>query len=322
MHRTPYGFEQVATRQNPDRVHEEIDSDQEWEDPFPSQGLHVTGSQVIILGDQNAGKTTFLYWLSCLRPSVTSRLPYISSSFRNSRWLTTHLDSARDEPPFLDSDLCAVSLLFSADDWYFMNAEFHGPIEPVDAPVRANLVEIGGDHLDRLLAARSNVPTPECVSATEEETTFAEFIERALEASSQLLNAASVCFYFVNTPKFLACTETFFETFKARLTLVTCPLVIVFSRCAELPAAAEETATNSSVVWLDHQPHVWAEEDNAAILALQNRLSSAARMISDALRNKTNNLKGFTTLNCAQYSDSDEVVRLFACLLRCLSTSS
>ncbi|KAH0488404.1 MAG: hypothetical protein KVP17_005205 [Porospora cf. gigantea B] len=314
MHRTPYGFEQVATRQNPDRVHEEIDSDQEWDDPFPSQGLHVTGSQVVILGDQNAGKTTFLYWLSCLRPSVTSRLPYISSSFRNSRWLTTGLESARDEPPFLDSDLCAVSLLFSADDWHFMNAELNGPITPTDAPVRANLVEIGGDHLDRLLVAHSNVRAPECVrvAATEEETTFAEFIGRALEASSGLLNTASVCFYFVNTPKFFACAETFFETFDARLTLVTCPLVVVFSRCAELPAAAEATslnssaaeatslnssaaeaaASNSSVVWLDHQSQMWAEEDNAAILALQNRLSSAASMISDVLRNKTHNLIG------------------------------
>lgn len=111
LERTDEGlWQQRASFSHPD-LHEELVSDLiELSSPF----VHVGNDDstvcytFLLLGDQNAGKSTFLHafahhsdasWLS-----LSSILPILNSSFLNAS-LTASRVPPMDEPPFIDTDV-------------------------------------------------------------------------------------------------------------------------------------------------------------------------------------------------------------------------
>lgn len=135
LERTPYGWTQHATYSHPDLHDELVDELVAVPSPFAH---HVSTESVtftfLLLGDQNAGKSTFLHcfthsgdkdWLQ-----LASYLPILSSSFLNAA-LTPHGPSGdvpMDEPPFIDTDVGRASLLLTLEDFAFFADEFRLPI--------------------------------------------------------------------------------------------------------------------------------------------------------------------------------------------------
>lgn len=159
IEQTPYGFVQRAVFHHPDLCHEHV---LELSSPFAL--VEASGTRVftfLLLGDQNAGKSTFLHSFSYSADAnwlqLSSFLPMLSASFINTRFLA-HSLSPRDEPPFIDTDLARASFLMTLADFAFFVDEFALPATLVtDAPADARFallqfVEVGGDHLDRLVA--------------------------------------------------------------------------------------------------------------------------------------------------------------------------
>ena len=123
LERTPYGWTQHATYSHPDLHDELVDELVAVPSPFAH---HVSTESVtftfLLLGDQNAGKSTFLHcfthsgdkdWLQ-----LASYLPILSSSFLNAA-LTPHGPSGdvpMDEPPFIDTDVGRASLLLTLEE--------------------------------------------------------------------------------------------------------------------------------------------------------------------------------------------------------------
>ncbi|CAD7959915.1 unnamed protein product [Amoebophrya sp. A120] len=159
----------------------------------------------LVIGDQNAGKSTFLHSFSRFQDVSFTRLqsflPTITSSFVNRCYHTSSdhdqdehgrphqgadiphhpetgdqpLDAARhvedeeqkeqeaaikqlcDEPPYLDTDLGTATAVLTAEAFAFFAAEFDVEVRPplsVDTSfVQLRFHEIGGDHLDRMMAA-------------------------------------------------------------------------------------------------------------------------------------------------------------------------
>ena len=121
-----FGFFQRASFTNHDLYHEDVI---EMETPFDvvaSSGGTVTRT-VVLVGDQNAGKSTFLH--SFLHASdwnytrLMQRLPVLQAHFLNARFLPEK--EARDELPFLDTDLARTTFLVGLDDWNLLLEE-HG----------------------------------------------------------------------------------------------------------------------------------------------------------------------------------------------------
>ena len=127
VERTPYGYTQRQRFCHPDLHHEEV---LELDSPFASAvaaGTHTL--TFVLLGDQNAGKSTFLHafahaddrgWLA-----LSSYLPIISAAFLNVRLLPTEDDTPpRDELPFLDTDIGRANFLMTAENFAFFLQEF------------------------------------------------------------------------------------------------------------------------------------------------------------------------------------------------------
>ena len=134
----------------------------------------AVGYTFLLLGDQNAGKSTFLHafanaehagWLELL-----SILPILSASFTNAQFRTDAPDPkggappAIDQPPFLDTDVGRTTFLLTLEDFSLFVDEYELPIAMDElralaaASVRyaaVELIEIGGDHLDRMVARRA-----------------------------------------------------------------------------------------------------------------------------------------------------------------------
>lgn len=145
LYRTEFGWEQRQSFRHPDRYEEDVE-EVVFDSPFLDLRAilgksHTTLFSFLVLGDQNAGKSTFLHLLCCSgrvceyagetgandtttirsdnknedRPKLTgfeflqlgSFLPILSSSFINSRWLFNESDveQHRDEFPYLDTDV-------------------------------------------------------------------------------------------------------------------------------------------------------------------------------------------------------------------------
>jgi len=136
-----------------DLHHEEvIELDSPWASFFQ------TGTQVhtfLLLGDQNAGKSTFLHSFTYEQDlnflSLTSYLPMLSTTFINSRFLGEE-DQGKipplDEPPFIDTDLARATVLLTLEDFLFLLQEFGLPIDeslyPRDARFAVlQFIEIG-----------------------------------------------------------------------------------------------------------------------------------------------------------------------------------
>ena len=133
---------------------------------------------------------------------ILCELPILTSSFINTRFFPGKSDQVpaawkpRDEPPFIDTDLARGTLMLTRDDFMFLLDERGLPvpphpllhISPLDplAPryVVIQLIEIGGDHIDLLMAHKAGRAPPE--------------LSDIAKQSHQLLKTASRTMYFVN----------------------------------------------------------------------------------------------------------------------------
>lgn len=167
LERTQHGWVQKTSFTHPDLHDELVEELVSLSSPFASAGAG-SGASVftfLLLGDQNAGKSTFLHafshagsasWLA-----LGSYLPILSASFLNASLRTDSATPPMDEPPFLDTDIGRASLLLTIEDFAFFVSEFElGAAVDVQAlaaqrvaHVAVQLVEVGGDHLDSLMAA-------------------------------------------------------------------------------------------------------------------------------------------------------------------------
>ena len=195
----------------------------------------------LLLGDQNAGKSTFLHafthaasasWLELM-----SLLPILSSSFSNVQLGANSGSSGRsppamDEPPFIDTDVGRATFLLTLEDFAFFVDEFGLPLPrerlqelAIDSGVRyalIELIEIGGDHIDRMrtwLSADCTPPTHTTSSSVM--TSENQHHERAppllppppsllsaLRRSEQLLAGAHRSLYFLNAASLLRVDAT------------------------------------------------------------------------------------------------------------------
>jgi len=151
---------------------------------------------VAIVGDRNAGKSTFLHafvnerdrdWLK-----VTSVLPAISGSFRNARYGTVGPcvpgGAPLAEAPYIDTDVACATAVLTIEDFAFFCNDFGLPdllASVADASyVALRFVELGGDHLEALV----NGPPPAASS----------LLLAALEKSRAALARADGVAYFAD----------------------------------------------------------------------------------------------------------------------------
>jgi len=131
--RTQLGWVQRSAYSHPD-LHDELLEELVYHHESPLAATASSSGVVsfcfLLLGDQNAGKSTFLHafnhagdaaWLE-----LTSLLPILSSSFVNAQLLSSEDRSkpAMDEPPFLDTDVGRARFLLTLEDFAFFVDEF------------------------------------------------------------------------------------------------------------------------------------------------------------------------------------------------------
>lgn len=185
---TKLGVEQRKSVVNADLAHEEI-PEICFKDSLAeiAADQHIlTQKRFLIVGDQNAGKTTFLHAL-CDKDDVNSTLlssfiPAISSSFVNARFfLEGDVHRLMDEPPFLDTDIARTAILMTAENFHFFCLEQAVPTAEQTQPfVVLEFAEFGGDHLDRLLRPNTG-----------------NICAEVLQASRRILGEAETVAYFV-----------------------------------------------------------------------------------------------------------------------------
>eukprot|EP00053_Salpingoeca_punica_P016812 m.159968 g.159968 ORF g.159968 m.159968 type:complete len:388 (+) comp17048_c2_seq2:188-1351(+) len=162
IQREEFGYVQRSAWRQADRLHEEVI---DLDSPFSvslAAGTHLY--TFVLIGDQNAGKSTFLHSFACYQDEnyleLSSLLPVLSSSFLNTRFLPEG-DNRRaiDEPPFLDTDIARGTIAMVLDDFAFFVEEHNLDHSLVlDLPkgtrfVVVQFIEFGGDHLDQLMDA-------------------------------------------------------------------------------------------------------------------------------------------------------------------------
>ena len=205
---TKLGFEQRQAWYHRDLQHEEIPELELVDHSNHSEDLLEL--RFLILGDQNAGKTTFLYVLSDKSfigaTELLSHIPALSSNFVNSRFILTRqermevrLDELSDEPPFIDTDLARAAILLSSEAFGFLALESGIEFDRVSnilsnrKYVSLEFAEIGGDHLDRLVKF---VDRGVCdVEQDALERTANEIQSQSL----QIISKQDTAVYFVNT---------------------------------------------------------------------------------------------------------------------------
>ena len=117
-----------------------------------------------------------------------------------------------DEPPFLDTDVGRASFLVTLEDFAIFVEEYQLPIGADELRALAassvryaaiELIEIGGDHLDRLAARRAALDLGG-VRSTSAGPPYGGGLEAALRRSEALVRAAESTVYFVNGSALLA----------------------------------------------------------------------------------------------------------------------
>lgn len=234
--RMPYGFVQRSSYLQLDRHHEEV---VELESPLAA--VVASGTRIftfLLLGDQNAGKSTFLHSFTFHQGDgflqLTSLLPMLSSSFVNTRFLPSEatIEEAMDQAPFIDTDVGRAVVLVSREDFLFFLEEngLHDVQQEMmsneDIFVVLQFIEVGGDHLDRLIAFEQQVPMSHDGHSVHEEqlpflsssssassasstsssslnSTSEEHLHEILQQTSQLVRTASKSIYFINGADFL-----------------------------------------------------------------------------------------------------------------------
>ncbi|EZG83908.1 hypothetical protein GNI_013910 [Gregarina niphandrodes] len=217
---TEWGLEQSQVYQNKDRCEEEIEEPDIF-GPFNQTcgRQSLTSVAALLIGDQNAGKTTLLHSLSNAKHSLSflhiqSLIPFIQASFYNCRFCNfgameeegiNPLRACCDEGAFLDSDIARASLTLTKPDWLFLLEEvgLGGGGVPEEFLVndftRLSLIEFGGDHLDRLQhrpCASHPCPDRPCSERVFENTRVQEICANSLKLL-QTKDLTSVA-YFIN----------------------------------------------------------------------------------------------------------------------------
>lgn len=214
VERTQFGYVQRARFAHPDLHHEEV---LELDSPFAAvvaAGTHVFS--FVLLGDQNAGKSTFLHSFSYTDEpqwlELSSYLPLLSSAFLNVRLLPPGDDTPPlDELPYLDTDIGRSNFLMTAENFLFFLREFglapDGDTHGTEASrllgeclgdtryVLTQFIEVGGDHLDRLIA-RAN-PTS-CTPDYGESHPSPGWLDDTLNMSERLLKGVGRGAYYIN----------------------------------------------------------------------------------------------------------------------------
>jgi hypothetical protein len=269
VRRFEWGFCQSTRYVQADLYHEEV---LELDSPFAAQVRSDTLSfKFLVLGDQNAGKSTFLHaWTFESDPSfltLVSELPVLSSQFVNSRFiLSPHasLEHARDELPFLDTDIARATVLLTTEDFVFWLRErqLHVPQILLDlhSPImycQLHFIEIGGDHLDRLMSEDGGGLPAEILSN-----------------SLQLIRSASSFIYFVNgSTTFSESVNESFEIRPENLTRLAARFNFLFRHLPPSPHA----------LMCLSRPPAGAEASNLLTL-LRNSVSSSLLQYGDAVR--------------------------------------
>ncbi|KNC47352.1 uncharacterized protein AMSG_03786 [Thecamonas trahens ATCC 50062] len=215
---TTCGFVQESRYAHPDLCHEDV---LETESPFAT--VVAAGTAVysfLVVGDQNAGKSTFLHAWSASADkaflSLTSWLPFLSASFVNSRVLSSAGPRSSlgpgDQPPFLDTDLGRASLLVTLETFAFFVAEFGldpalvTDLDAADRYVAIQFVEIGGDHLDRIMTSDDEL-------AAAPEPGLLELVA----TSRAMLSSVASAVYFVNGAEWAESPDAAAAALRSRL---------------------------------------------------------------------------------------------------------
>lgn len=188
IEKTDFGFVQKTKYYQPDLYHEEVI---ELDSPFAS--IVASGTQVytfLFLGDQNAGKSTFIHSFTYYPDpnflELSTTLPILTSTFLNTRFLVDPQRQPRDEMPFLDTDIGRGTVLIGRSDFEFFLEENGICLEEYPQDTRyivLQFIEIGGDHLDLIMSPLNSIPTQ-----------FHDIVNRSI----QLLKEARKTVYFVN----------------------------------------------------------------------------------------------------------------------------
>ena len=151
-----FGYIQKNHYHHPDLYDEAMT---ELTSPFAS--LVATGTKIftfVLLGDQNAGKSTFLHSFTAKRDKywydLAREIPILSSNFINTRFLENTDSLPLDELPFLDTDIARATILLLREDFEYFLHEHHLQIEQLANEIRyiiIQFIEIGGDHLDSMM---------------------------------------------------------------------------------------------------------------------------------------------------------------------------
>eukprot|EP00736_Rhodelphis_marinus_P013102 Rmarinus@m.29798 len=226
-----FGYVQRSYYSQPDLYHEEV---LDIESPFAS--VVASGTLVytfLVLGDQNAGKSTFLSAFSDNSNSgflrVTSYLPILSSCFVNTRFFegirASSLTDPIDELPFLDTDLARASFLLTRDDFAFFVNDMDDIMEELGSPIDPELmekqklkilkelpddtryvviqfIEVGGDHLDHLATASKKDLSGDPLMGQEE-----KIMVDILRKSDSLLRSAQHTLFFLNASTLLGVVQ-------------------------------------------------------------------------------------------------------------------
>lgn len=218
-----FGFVQKNSYHQPDLYHEEVlDLDSPFADVVPVNTQVFT---FLLLGDQNAGKSTYLHSFSYQNDinflPITSIIPILSSSFINTRFYFGDAPNSNipekmkkfepmDELPFLDTDIARGSFLVTREVFEFFLMEYTIPrpaeLRTDTVYVVIQFIEIGGDHMDTLMEYRETKPQQQAVEAT------ADPIHRSLvdilERSYDLLLKSKKTIYFINAATLFSTCET------------------------------------------------------------------------------------------------------------------
>lgn len=99
----------------------------------------------LLVGDQNAGKSSFLHAFTSSKDAnfmkLCSFLPILSSTFSNARFLPEGADFI-DELPFLDTDLGRGTILITVQDFLFFCADSDLPFQEEDWNIRRKYISL------------------------------------------------------------------------------------------------------------------------------------------------------------------------------------
>eukprot|EP00913_Durusdinium_trenchii_P016180 g15205.t1 len=200
--RARFGLEQRCAYRHADLYDEEVpEVDLETVIAKPELGAECAVKNFVLLGDQNAGKSTMMVPHSLLDDPDEP------------------LSAIRDELPYMDTDIARGLVMLTLENFGFFCQEFGlwNPAEPTpsfldfDPEVRfvaLHFTELGGDHLDRLLRFVGSGEGLEALKKTEdiEDESFWKDMHEVLLGSLRLLRDTSCrCAFFIN------CTSLFCE---------------------------------------------------------------------------------------------------------------